>query len=557
MRRYLVILGALVIVGCGAAIALSSSDPPQASHQTTPVLPPHLAKQPAVPTGEVLDTDGDGLPDFWERHKYRTNPNEADSDGDGVPDGEWRERREFTYSIETIIRVMPPYKLAALNDDYQDVRVLEERPGEYVELKVVHYPLNTVADGVTGSEGWRASTAHLAEYTAPGVTTNWDPELAAYLAARLTASGIDVQSADDKTLVEAVSRWVMDNTKGLDTFTTYYVQFSDGEAQVHPDLIDAFENGKARADWSPEEQFAHELYGREMLYNRTRGTCTSSAVLLTTALRAVGIPTRMVLAIPLVDGSDPNNVKRLDNLQNHRVRALIQRGIQRIGTSFTAHTFNEVYVAGRWRRLNYGKLGQNILDERLYGLLTHVHTFGDLSEADLAAHWGARHPSRVDNPIFRHNNPYTALAVSDWFGPHSGLDNPQRELIQQHQKLTITKLYWFDSPARPGWIEASSVKDDGSGHLLAHVEEWLDGEGIDQYRAIYGAIDKRFALVAPGYPEVEAEARRGYWQSEFYIQIPKEQVVRLAPGVHYELVPYNGRSPFHWEVEGDVFLEGR
>ena len=40
-------------------------------------------------TGQVgdPDSDGDGLTDFQETHKYGTDPERADSDGDGLPDG--------------------------------------------------------------------------------------------------------------------------------------------------------------------------------------------------------------------------------------------------------------------------------------------------------------------------------------------------------------------------------------------------------------------------------------------------------------------------------------
>ena len=47
-------------------------------------------------------------------------------------------------ACRAVIRVMPPYNLAALNDDYQDVRVVAETR-DYAELEVVTYPLNTCA----------------------------------------------------------------------------------------------------------------------------------------------------------------------------------------------------------------------------------------------------------------------------------------------------------------------------------------------------------------------------------------------------------------------------
>src|SRR6516162_2584734 len=85
----------------------------------------------APPSGRVEgadpDTDGDGLSDFHEIHKYGTDPKKSDTAGKGVADGDWKQRREFTYSVRAIIRVMPPYNLKALNDDYQDVRARAEK----------------------------------------------------------------------------------------------------------------------------------------------------------------------------------------------------------------------------------------------------------------------------------------------------------------------------------------------------------------------------------------------------------------------------------------------
>ena len=98
----------------------------------------------AGPDAADPDSDGDGLSDFQEVHKYRTDPHKKSTAGKGISDGDWDERRQFTYSIRSVIRVMPPYNLAALNDDYQDVRVLKETK-EYVELEVIAYPLNTNA----------------------------------------------------------------------------------------------------------------------------------------------------------------------------------------------------------------------------------------------------------------------------------------------------------------------------------------------------------------------------------------------------------------------------
>src|SRR5262249_26489263 len=110
-RRFLPLLGPLVALSFAVARA-----PDQSCFALA-----------APPTGQAdPDSDGDGLSDFHEVHKYRTDPNKKDTAGKGAPDGGWQQRREFTYSVRALVRVLPPYNLKALNDDYQDVRVLAE-----------------------------------------------------------------------------------------------------------------------------------------------------------------------------------------------------------------------------------------------------------------------------------------------------------------------------------------------------------------------------------------------------------------------------------------------
>ena len=302
------------------------------------------------------DADGDGLSDFQEIHKYFTDPKRKDSDGDGLPDADWNERREYTYSIRSVIQVMPPYRKSAFNDDYQDARVLEERE-DYIELEVIHYPLNTCRDAIHETKRWRRKTSGTAKYLEAGITTNWDAAMRRDLQRRLGDAGIDLASLTDRQAAEKVSAWALEHARGLEMFTTYAVHFPRGRPEVHPRLLEKFEGGKGNSSWSAEEQFQHEILGRGMYTNRTRGSCTSSAVYLTTVLRAVGIPTRMIITIPVVDASDARNVELVKTrLTHHAVRQQVLEGIERLGSSFAAHTFNEVWVGGRWRRLNYSVL---------------------------------------------------------------------------------------------------------------------------------------------------------------------------------------------------------
>src|SRR5437016_5925125 len=109
------------------------------------------------------DTDGDGLPDFQEIHKYGSDSSKKGTASTGVPDADWKQRREFTYSVRAVLRVMPPYNLKAVNDDYQDARVLAETK-DYVELEVIAYPLNTNADAIQANANWKRDYAGMREF---------------------------------------------------------------------------------------------------------------------------------------------------------------------------------------------------------------------------------------------------------------------------------------------------------------------------------------------------------------------------------------------------------
>src|SRR5262245_39199441 len=156
----------------------------------------------------MQDTDGDGLLDIHERGKYLTDPARADSDGDGTPDGDWQERREYAYTVRAVLQVMPPCNLREMNDDFQDVRVLEER-ADVVEVEVVLYPFATVHAEIPGRREWRKADAAMEPYLRPGPTANWDSEMRTELLAELTKESIDLAALTDREAAEKVSAWLL------------------------------------------------------------------------------------------------------------------------------------------------------------------------------------------------------------------------------------------------------------------------------------------------------------------------------------------------------------
>lgn len=498
----------------------------------------------AVPASATeLDSDGDGLSDFQETHKYFTDPQSADSDGDGIADGDWHERREFAYTVRSVVKVLRPCDPAVVNDDYQDGRVLSET-GRYVELEVIHYPLNTNAEAISGERRWQDAANAEQAYLVSGITTNWDDAMRRDLRAGLQEDGIELESLDDREAVERVARWLLDRGKYRAMFGTYFVNFPNGEAQILPGLEEAFRREEGNTLLPLAEHLQHEVFGKGMFYNKCYGSCTSTAVYLTTGLRAAGIPTRMVLAIPVVDTSDPRQVQMVkDHITNHQVRKTVLQGLPP-ASSMSAHTFNEVYVGGRWRRLNYGQLGQNTYGQGAMGMLTHIHTFADLSEAGLTKTWGWRYGRGERDDTFQGTNPYRTTELSDRFGIHAKLSNPP---VEEVKVARIEKAFWFFSDERPDWIPADYVSQDGDGHILFHVNVTFD-----DLKSLYPKLRKDLVLKADGKPPVRARAERGYWNQECYVRIPADELGKMQRGVEYALEPVDQEGEYRWEVDEKV-----
>ena len=454
---------------------------------------------------------------------------------------------------------MPPYNLAALNDDYQDVRVVAETK-DFAELEVVIYPLNTCAGAITGNPNWRVEDSGMREFLAPGVTTNWDAAMQEQLLVELRSSGIDPEKLTDKEVVEKVSRWMYSRARHRNMFCTYYVHFPGGKASVFPGLEQAFEREKGSTDWSVSEQFASELFGKEMFNRKIYGTCTSAAVAQATVLRAVGIPTRLIIAIPVADASDDEQLALVGKgITHHQVRGVTMTGLAAGGKSFTAHTFLEVFVGNRWRRLNYNTLGQNVLDSTYLGLMVHVHTFNDLSEAGLAATWGARYALGKREGEFRHSNPYRAVALDDHFGRFAKVPNPVVE-TQEHKRITIDRVYWGDAEDAPAQVRAMRSSGQPGGRFWIHGVEWFGDVGYVQYKKFMQRADKDFVLAAKGQPEIPCKLSMSYVTDpnagvrDMEMTIAPEDLAKMARRVAYSLRAVNSVKEYQWRVKDGVML---
>lgn len=504
------------------------------------------------------DTDRDGLSDFAEIHKYLTDPQKADSDGDGIPDGDWNERREYAYSVHAVMHVMAPFDVASMNDDYQDVRVLDERP-DLLEFEVVVYPFNTVASAIVPDEGWRKLAADLKPHLSPGPCCNWDEAMQRDLRSALIVDGIDVTKLDDVETVARVSKWLMQRAKFEDSFTTFAVDFDDGKPRVTERQRENVDATLKRFGRTLEEQWDRELFGAGMYRTKTIGSCTSAAIYLSTALKAIGIPTRTVICVPVVDANDAREVSWIDARIAHRgVRALVKKAAADQRGSWTSHTSNEVWVGKRWRRLNYTALGQNVLDAEYLGLMVHVYTYVDQGTARLSG-WGNREVHPLHTALFGGANPYSCTSLSDRFGAHAKVAN---EPLASVRELEIGRAYWYDDPKRDAKLSMSNLADrETAGHVLVHVDTEFPNEGSSAYGTFYGEVSKQFELRASGRDPIPLRAARGYWidsdkdLKEFYLRIEPADYARMQPGVDYALAWLGEKdADFRWTVRSGVAL---
>jgi hypothetical protein len=112
------------------------------------------------------------------------------------------------------------------------------------------------------------------------------------------------------------------------------------------------------------------------------------------------------------------------------MRNQIYRGVPR--NTWASHTFNEVYVGGRWVRLNYARLGESPLELAKSGMMIHVNTMRDWSDSIVSKTWG-EYAQRDDGPFRLASsrpspNPYRTLALRDELGARADIANPHEPL---------------------------------------------------------------------------------------------------------------------------------
>lgn len=441
------------------------------------------------------------------------------------------------YTITTHLRLVQPYRLQDMNDEFQSAKLIGEKDG-VGEFEITYRPFHV--QHVGADPNWRQDDAAMVDYLKPMPAANWDEALRSRILSDLKSDGIDADKLDDKTLVEKVSRWALQRSSFNNQFGLWMVSFSGGKPAVPDHLKDGF------ATYEPkgvtfEDLMNREGLGKGMYLNRTHGACTSSAIYLTTILRAVGIPTRTILTVPACDPNDHAQVRLLTNaIRHHRTADAVRQGVGSGG--FTNHVYNEVYVGKKWVRLNYDRLGQPIVDKFSCGLMTHIYTARDVSEIPFSTTWGPRY-CYGEGPKLSSNNPYQLVSARDDLKPGTPFDNPPGE--PRLTTVTIVKVAKRGDPSIPN---GGPLPGDISAFLC--IKEWISGQNYMQLRDFEADACSTFVLSAPGHPDITATLEgsnvsdeRGGFQG-FAVTLS----AKPAPGVAYTIRPQNAGHANVWVV---------
>lgn len=346
-----------------------------------------------------IDSDGDGLNDYDEVTKYYTNPLDSDSDNDGIQDSDWSERREYTETLYLKMRILPPFNSDSMNDHFQDINVLDENEN-FLLFELIFYPDSYHIIEEIPFDIYLQLSEDYQKFLVPDPLMNFDKEMSDIVKNELNLESVNFTSLD---VIEKMYQWEsryvdwMPGTK--DSSKPYPEPFLDIEINeeneiTFPSTSIMFSSKPRESEYSQyysdelfdrEWQMDHIILGKEMFLNKSHGSCGSIANFHSTILRSVGIPTRIIQTVPVLNPSDKAQIELLDKLPPNVKNTLHSQ----IGYN---HFLVEAFVGGRWIRVNNNSIESNV---EMRGAFIKVISFDSWKNASFARSWGYNRPYKL------------------------------------------------------------------------------------------------------------------------------------------------------------------
>ncbi len=360
---------------------------------------------------QLKDTDQDGISDYDEYCKYRTDPTKADSDGDGISDNDWNERREYTYSIRAVCEIRPPNDVALMSDLYQDTRRLDQRAYQKdgIVVEVLLFPAAMV-HVLPGRYPPASIPQPLVVCTQRTLAFNYSEEMLQAVRKIVEGAQTDVEA------VEKIVAWIANETRVVNTLPEFgYFHVKDNQIIWDRHL------GSVEED---QRLLQSNFYGDAMFKNRGHGTCSSIATLQATMLRAAGLPARLIQTLPLINRYEKDPEPLVDRM---RRRMYAEGYAWGPGGGGANHMYTEVWLGGRWVRVDREVGTGPMVGDKLFVKV--------LSAAD----WNNLYPAREPTEWDRENRDFRTLDVSDALPRYPSRFPPTFKVVVAKDGLSVQK----------------------------------------------------------------------------------------------------------------------
>lgn len=360
------------------------------------------------------DSDGDGLTDYDEYCKYRTDPTKKDSDGDGTPDGDWGERREYAYTIRAVCEIRPPNSLEGMNDLYQDARPAGRKPrledGAVVEILL--FPFST--PHVFAQPYPRTAVPEsLRKYIEPDLSMNFSDEMQKEVKEKIVKG-----ATTDVEAIEKVLAWMAGETRlANDLPELAFFNVVDHKIVWRQSL------GSPQQD---QQLLQTNFFGDSMFKSRVHGTCSSTATLRATMLRAAGIPTRLIQNLPLINRYEGDPEPLVEAL---RMRTMAKGYDWGQGGGGANHVYNEVFLNNRWIRVDNVVNPGPFVGDKLFVKVYSLASWNDRSD------WRTPRPPEEG---WNENRDFRTLEVSDAYPKYPSAAATAIDMAVGNDSLAVT-----------------------------------------------------------------------------------------------------------------------
>ncbi len=334
------------------------------------------------------DTDGDGISDYWENKKYRTNPLKKDSDGDHILDNDWEERREYTNTIKAIVDLRPPFDINHMNDFYQDAKVVSKLEDDVTRIEVILYPDAEVV--FNGSEYKPQNN----EFTQPTYSKNYSEKMQKKIKKFIKDEKTDfsvvnkiISTLSNKPPYPIKIPFVLKFTyvelvKDLKCASDLPLQFSLYRDE-NGDIIE--KNLTKSSKYTKQEMLDKVFFADTMFLGKTVGSCGPHSILRGAMLRAAGIQEKSIFTIPLIYYyQEDGTIIDVDEKYNKGYHNLSKKGT----TCMADHFFNEVYMSNQWIRVDK-TIDTGILVTSAKKPYIKILEFNDSTDYNFSTYWNS------------------------------------------------------------------------------------------------------------------------------------------------------------------------